>query len=66
MSRHNSDIASIWHSDIHTDFWDTDILIAKKREELRQISGKKSEMIQAILGFSDGPEVVHRNDMVLS
>ncbi len=44
MSRHNSDIASIWHSDIHTDFWDTDILIAKKREELRQIRAAKNGM----------------------
>lgn len=41
-------------------------LVAYSAEELRQISGKKSELIQTILGFSYGPEVVHRNDMVLS
>lgn len=33
-------------------------------EELSRIAGRKSDEIAAILGYSEGPEVIHRNDMV--
>lgn len=34
-------------------------------EELRQIAGQHSREIESILGYSYGPEVIHRNDMVI-
>ncbi len=34
-------------------------------EELRQICGRKSDEIAALLGYSEGAEVIHRSDMVL-
>ncbi|WP_161883745.1 glutamate 5-kinase [Deinococcus alpinitundrae] len=33
--------------------------------ELRRVAGLRSGAIEAALGFSDGPEVVHRDDLVL-
>lgn len=40
-------------------------LIAYSRAELDLIKGHRTSRIQGLLGFSNGPAVIHRNDLVL-
>ena len=40
-------------------------LVRYSAEQMKLILGKSSNAIPAILGFSLGPEVVHRDDLVL-
>jgi glutamate 5-kinase len=40
-------------------------LVRYSSAQLRQIQGQASQKIAAILGFSMGDEVVHRDDLVL-
>ncbi len=36
-----------------------------RSSDVRRIAGLRSSAIEAALGFNDGPEVVHRDDLVL-
>jgi glutamate 5-kinase len=40
-------------------------LVRYNSEELGSIAGRHSKEISAILGYTEGAEVMHRNDMVL-
>lgn len=35
-------------------------------DEARQIIGKPSDQIESVLGYSDGPELIHRDNLVLT
>jgi len=40
-------------------------LATYEAEEARQICGKPSDQIEVVLGYSDGPELIHRDNLVL-
>ncbi|HET8705584.1 MAG TPA: glutamate 5-kinase [Pseudomonadales bacterium] len=41
-------------------------LATYEADEARQIMGKPSDQIETILGYSDGPELIHRDNLVLT
>jgi len=40
-------------------------LVSYNAQESRRIAGRASSEIEAILGYIDGPELIHRDDLVL-
>ena len=40
-------------------------LVRYSAEDLRRIAGLQSDQIEEVLGYTDGAEVMHRNDMVI-
>jgi len=41
-------------------------LVNYNADESRRLIGKSSDQIEAILGYVDEPELIHRDDMVLT
>ena len=42
-----------------------DKAVQSLQDAARQIRGLRSDAIEAVLGYSDRPELIHRNDLVL-